>query len=175
MTACERAGAVLKLPQHVRSLLPRIPLASVPSVTEWLIQNNFQPISGNALQRAYDRMPPDDPTAKRRLFLQAMAGGLAPGSSVAREFWAPGRNGILQHGPNIIRNSILFQDPGKLHRWVQEGGQRSHVGNLDLQPTGRVGALRKRFGNVKACGNFKAAKGTSKCKQKIIRSGKKAR
>ena len=85
-----------------------------------------------------------------------MAGGLSPGSSLARQYWAPGSKGILAVGPQVIQNSILHQDPGKLHRWVADGGQRSHAGVVNLQPSGQVGRLRKRGGNLKA------TKGTSK-------------
>ena len=167
MTASQRAKHISKLPQHVRSLLPRVAMTSVPETVDWLIQCKFQPLSGKAVKAAYDRMPTDDPAAKRRLFLQAMAGGLAPGGSEARNFWAPGTKGILTTGPEVIRNSILFQDPGKLHRWLEDGGQRSHVGIDNLQPSGRVGFRRKQVGSVKA------TKGAGIGKKKSHRSGKK--
>ena len=147
-----RHEALSKLPDHVRQLLPStVDLYSthnVPSSTEWLIKCGFEPLEGQAIKKAFKAL--QKPEYKRRLFLQALAGGLQPGTVFARMYWAYGQGGIIATGCACLKNSILFNDPGKLHRWVAAGGAHCTLGQVVLQPSGRIGAKRKSIGNLKS-------------------------
>ena len=144
MSPSERAQALRSLSTHVRQLLPSQPVCP-PTTAAWLTLHGFPPLAGKALEKAWTNN--DCPRQNRALFLQALAGGMKPGSSEARKYWAYGPTGVLATGVALVANSIMFADPGKLQRWVDDGGARNRSTSTDLQPSGRVGDKRKDTGH----------------------------
>ena len=149
MSTEERAKAIKRLPRHVRELLPKVVMNPVPTITQWLTHCGYQALSGKALFHEYAKT--DTSAAVRALFLRAMAGGLSPGSTEARKYWAHGSSSsIIATGTKVIESSILLQDPGKLQRWVADAGARNRSGEVTLQPSGHVEQHRKRRGSLRA-------------------------
>ncbi len=144
MTQSQRAVALKALPAHMRQLLPKQVVMDVMQEETWLQMHGYAALSGSCLLKAYEAE--EASSGHRTLFLRAIAGGMKAGSRQCREYWAMGDTGIVVTGKAIIKNSILFNDPGQLHRWVADGGARNRGQILDLQPSGRVSARRK---NVK--------------------------
>ena len=65
---------------------------------------------------------------------------------------------MIASGVALVANSIMLADPGKLQRWVEDGGARNRSWNTDLQPSGRVGDKRKdkwHYGNNLLAGQKK--------------------
>lgn len=106
----------------VKIFTRRIPKKAVqpPSATEWLKSQGFSPLSGGALDRAFQHAV--TPQSNREVFLRALAGGLQPGSKLAREYWAPGGCGIIATGVQVLQNSLVF------NRFASSAGPGSHNG-----------------------------------------------
>jgi hypothetical protein len=144
MTQLQRAVALKALPAYVRQLLPKEIIMDVMQEETWLQLHGYAALSGARLLKAYEAE--ESASGHRTLFLRAIAGGMKAGSKLIRGYWAMGDTGIVVTGKAVIKNSILFNDSGQLHRWVADGGARYRGQILDLQPSGRVSARRK---NVK--------------------------
>jgi hypothetical protein len=124
--------------------LPKEIIMDVMQDEAWLQLHGYAALSGDRLLKAYEAE--ESASGHRTLFLRAIAGGMKAGSKQIRAYWAMGDTGIVVTGKAVIKNSILFNDSGQLHRWVADGGARYRGQILDLQPSGRVSARRK---NVK--------------------------
>ena len=125
----------------MRQLLRQSCIRNVPSVSQWLQNHGYAALIGSRLVKATSKKT--DGPEKRRLFLKAVAGGLAPTSVEARSYWAYGETGVLATGAALIKNSILLNGPGMLQRCCGDGGALCGSLHVDLQPSVRVGEKRK--------------------------------
>ncbi len=63
----------------------------------------------------------EDKVEMRKAFVRAVAGGLPPGSTKARRFFASHTCSLL---PILLDRARLYSEPSKVSRWVLQGGRK---------------------------------------------------
>ena len=66
----------------------------------------------------------------RKAFVRAVAGGLSPGSALARRFFASHFCMLL---PNLLHRARLYSEPSKVSRWVLQGGRKRGADSITPQ------------------------------------------
>ena len=72
----------------------------------------------------------EDKVELRNAFVRAVAGGLSPGSTKARRFFASHFCMLL---PNLLHRARLYSEPSKVSRWVLQGGRKRGADSITPQ------------------------------------------